>query len=61
MALCVIPTARADTLDQSNTAVGSLQAEVNEGVLFVAQTFTAGITGDLTRIQIDLSSQPIHG
>jgi hypothetical protein len=26
-----------------------------------AQTFTAGITGDLTRIQIDLGSQPIHG
>ena len=61
IALWVIPTAHADTLDQSNTAVGSLQAEVNEGVLFVAQTFTAGITGDLTRVQIELLSQPQHG
>lgn len=61
--LCVIPAARADTLDQSNITLtgGELQVEVNEADLYVAQTFTAGITGDLTRIQLDLVSQPIHG
>jgi hypothetical protein len=63
IALCVIPTAHADTLDQSNITLtsGELQAEVNEAYLYVAQTFTAGITGDLTRIQLDLVSQPIQG
>lgn len=64
IALCVNPAAHADTLDQSNitlTSAGELQAEVNDAYLYVAQTFTAGITGDLTRIQLDLVSQPIHG
>jgi len=63
IALCAIRTAHADTLDQSNTVVngGELGVELNSAYFFDAQTFTDGITGDLTRIQLELLSQPQHG
>lgn len=54
-------TARADILDQSFSAAGGLLAEINEGFFAIAQSFTAGITGDLLRIQVDVVSQPIQG
>src|ERR1035437_941838 len=62
--LCLLPMARADSIDQSLTTFNGLTEldyTINEGAVAVAQTFTAGITGDLTRIEIAVYSQPIHG
>ena len=61
IALCLPHVAQGDSLDQSFLGNGTLGAEINDAFFSVAQTFTAGISGDLTRIQIDLTSQPQHG
>jgi hypothetical protein len=59
--LWLFPVARADEIDQSFLGDTTLQAGINDAAFSVAQTFTAGITGDLTRIQLELFSQPQHG
>ena len=47
-------------LDQSFTtsSSGLVSAYINEGVTYVAQTFTASLTGYLTGVNIDVDSQP---
>ena len=55
------PAALADSLDQSFVGDTTLGVEMNDADFAVAQTFTAGMSGNLTRIQIDLVSQPQHG
>jgi len=44
------------TLDQSFIAPNNLGADINEGAAFVAQTFTAGLTGTLAGVNIDVTS-----
>jgi hypothetical protein len=51
----------ASVLDQSFTmtsSAGSVSAYINEAVIYVAQTFTAGVSGYLTGVNIDVLSQP---
>ncbi|MES2355505.1 MAG: hypothetical protein V4568_14105 [Pseudomonadota bacterium] len=43
-------------IDQSLTSPNNLGADINECCKFVAQTFTAGLTGVLAGINIDVSS-----
>ena len=59
--LCLPPVARPDEIDQSFLGNTTLSAEINDAFFSVAQTFTAGISGDLTRIQLELFSQPQNG
>jgi hypothetical protein len=56
---------RAQTVvDQSFTSPTNLVANINECCAFVAQTFTAGLTGTLAGVNIDVSSSnspfPLH-
>jgi hypothetical protein len=53
------------TLDQSFTSPSDLGADINDCCRFVAQTFTAGLTGTLGGVNIDVSSPtnsifPLH-
>jgi hypothetical protein len=63
----LINTTTATTVDQSYTTfsgtggTGSLSAAINEAVAFVAQTFTAGVTGYLTGVNIDVVSATTSG
>jgi hypothetical protein len=50
-------------LDQSFTSPGDLTAVINECCAFVGQTYTAGVTGTLAGISIDVESSgpfPLH-
>jgi hypothetical protein len=56
-------TVEALTLDQSFTSPGDLGASINDCCRFVAQTFTAGLTGTLGGVNIDVQSSstfPLH-
>lgn len=64
--LClVVPCLRADSVvDQSFTTfsgTGTLSAYINEADAYVAQTFTAGVTGILTGVSIDILSDTVSG
>jgi hypothetical protein len=51
------------TLDQSLTGPGTLGASINDCCRFAAQTFTAGLTGTLEGVNIDIQSSstfPLH-
>jgi hypothetical protein len=52
------PAAATKMLDQSFTTGYNLGAWIGDGCEFVAQTFTAGITGALTGVNIDVESIP---
>ena len=58
--------ASAQTLDQSFVSPGNLGADINEGFRFAAQTFSAGVTGTLGGVNIDVQSSkssstfPLH-
>jgi hypothetical protein len=48
-------------VDQSHTTTlptSSLSAAINEGCKYMAQTFTAGITGTLTGVNLSIDSNP---
>jgi hypothetical protein len=51
-----VPAEATPVLDQSFTSGDDLVAIINEGCKFVAQTFTAGLTGTLSGINIDVAS-----
>jgi hypothetical protein len=51
------------TLDQSFTSPDGLAADINDCCRFIAQTFTAGLTGTLGGVNIDVGSSsilPLH-
>jgi hypothetical protein len=52
------PAIPETVLDQSFTSPANLGADFNECCTFVAQTFTAGLSGTLAGISIDVSSPP---
>jgi hypothetical protein len=52
------PAAAMPILDQSNTTPDDLLSVINEGCTRVAQTFTAGVSGTLTGVNIDVRSSP---
>ncbi len=51
----------APSLDQSCTAPTNLGAAINEGFTYVAQTFTAGRTGILTGVNVDIGGAVDQG
>jgi hypothetical protein len=58
-----IAVVEALTLDQSFTSPTDLGADINECCRFVAQTFTAGLTGTLGAVTIEVGSTsgfPLH-
>jgi hypothetical protein len=58
-----IAVVEALTLDQSFTSPTDLGADINECCRFAAQTFTAGLTGTLGAVSIDVGSTsrfPLH-
>ncbi len=58
-----IAVVEALTLDQSFTSPFDLGADINECCRFIAQTFTAGLTGTLGGVNIDVGSTsvfPLH-
>ena len=58
-----ITTVQVLTIDQSLTGPGTLGAFINDCCRFAAQTFTAGLTGTLAGISIDVQSTstfPLH-
>ena len=64
--LCLaVPCLRADSVvDQSFTTfsgTGSLSAYINEADAYAAQTFTAGVTGILTGVNIEILSDTVSG
>ncbi len=57
------PGTAAPVLDQSFTSPGYLGANINSCCRFVAQTFTAGLNGTLTGINVDITTignYPLH-
>jgi hypothetical protein len=58
VALSESPAAAVPVLDQSFTSPGSLFMVINEACTYAAQTFTAGVTGTLTGVRIDVQSNP---
>lgn len=57
------PSEAQPTLDQSFTAPANLSANINECCRYIAQTFTAGLSGTLAGIAIDIQSTsafPLH-
>lgn len=44
-------------LDQSYTEPDGVGAAINEGCRYIAQTFTAGLTGTLTGVNVDILSR----
>jgi hypothetical protein len=46
--------ARADTIDQSFTPGVSASAAINDCCAFIGQTYTAGLTGTLTGVSVDV-------
>lgn len=54
IAFCV-PDGRASTIDQSNTVtIGALGSSINECCAFIAQTYTAGLSGTLAGVSVDI-------
>jgi hypothetical protein len=58
VAISAFPAAATSVLDQSNTTPDDLLSIINEGCTYVAQTFTAGVSGSLTGVNIDVRSTP---
>ena len=58
MSLGAVASEAQGTLDQSFTTPTNVSAAINECCRFAAQTFTAGRTGTLTGIAIDVLSEP---
>ena len=58
VALSASPAAAMPVLDQSYTSPGDLFMVINEACTYAAQTFTAGVTGTLTGVNIDVQSSP---
>jgi hypothetical protein len=52
------PAVASPVVDQSFTTPWDLGANVNDACKFIGQSFTAGITGTLTGVNIDLNSRP---
>jgi hypothetical protein len=58
-----VAVADAQTLDQSFVAPFDLLADINDCCRFIAQTFTAGLTGTLAGVNMDVGSDstfPLH-
>jgi hypothetical protein len=55
-ASCAVVTRCTAQLDQSFTTPTNLGAAINEGFRFIGQTYTAGVTGTLQSIAIDVQS-----
>lgn len=53
-AVMVTPAQAAPIVDQSFTSGSDLGASINDCWVFVAQTFTAGVTGTLAGVNIDV-------
>ncbi len=49
--------ALADTIDQSLTGPADLGADVNECCAFIGQTYTAGLTGTLAGVSVDIAER----
>lgn len=54
--LLLVATASADTVDQSFTSPFNMTAALNECCPMLAQTYTAGLNGTLTGVNLDLYS-----
>jgi hypothetical protein len=55
-----LPCAAQLRLDQSFTSPFNMSANINECCDFVGQTYTAGKTGVLTGVSVDVSSQSVY-
>ncbi len=53
-----LPATATSVLDQSFTTPDDLFAAIGEGCTYQAQTFTAGVTGTLTGVNIDVQANP---
>jgi hypothetical protein len=63
LAMVAHPTAAKEVVDQSFTSSTTAGATINECCQFIAQTFTAGATGNLAGININVlsnSAYPLH-
>jgi hypothetical protein len=47
----------ADTIDQSFTGPDNLAADINECCAFIGQTYTAGLTGTLAGVSVDITER----
>jgi hypothetical protein len=54
--LSAAPAEAMPVVDQSYTTPGHLLAVINEGCKYVAQSFTVGVSGTLTGVNIDVQS-----
>jgi hypothetical protein len=53
-----LPATATSVLDQSFTTPDDLFSAIGEGCTYIAQTFTAGVTGTLTGVNIDVQANP---